>query len=77
MSCGGSLRKGQVDFHVVDAGAGGAEGGPDARDHGLGAAGIASPGLVAVVRGVVVQEQAGAQRGQPAGHRVSDAQRGG
>ena len=37
------------------------------------AAGIGAPGLIAIVRGELVQEQARAQRGQPAGDRVADA----
>ena len=70
---GRSLRKGQVEFQVVHAGVDGGQGAPDAGDHGLDAAGILAPGLVTVVRRVVVQEQAGAQRGQPAGYRVADS----
>ena len=44
-----------------------------AADHGLEPAGIGAPGLVAIVRGVVVKDQAGALRGQPAGDGVPDA----
>ena len=41
--------------------------------HGLRSAGTLSPGLVTVMWCVLLQEQAGAQRGQPAGYRVADA----
>ena len=44
-----------------------------AADHGLDPAGVGAPGLVAIVRRVVVNAQAGAQSGQPAGDGVPDA----
>jgi hypothetical protein len=44
-----------------------------AAGHGLLAAGVGAPRLVAIVRGVVVKDQAGALRRQPAGDGVPDA----
>ena len=44
-----------------------------AAGHSLLTAGIGTPGLAAIVRGVVVKDQAGALRGQPAGDGVPDA----
>ena len=44
-----------------------------AADHGLEPAGIRPPGLVPIVRGVMMNDQAGAQSGQPAGDGVPDA----
>ena len=57
----------------MDRGVGVGQGFGDPLGHGLRAAGVGSPGLVVVVGGVVVQEQAGAQGGQATGDRVADA----
>ena len=58
---------------MPDAGTLTGQGFGHAPEHGLSSAGVGAPWLVTVMRGVVVQEQAGAQRGQPAGDGVSDA----
>jgi hypothetical protein len=70
---GGRVGKGQVEFGVVNTGAGVGQRAARAADHRLEAAGILAPRLVTVVRSVVVQEQGGPQRGQPPGHGVADA----
>jgi hypothetical protein len=49
------------------------QGGGHAGDYGVGAAGFGAPGLVPIMRGVVVKYQAGALRGEPAGDGVADA----
>jgi hypothetical protein len=63
---------GEVELVVVeDRGAG--QRVSDAVDDRARASRIGSPGLGLVVRGVAVHEQAGAQRGKPAGNGVSDS----
>jgi hypothetical protein len=64
---------GEVRLDVPHAGHLVGPSGGDADDHRLGTAGVGTPGLIAIVRGELVQEQARAQRGQPAGDGVSDA----
>ncbi len=63
---------GQVEFGVADARAVGQRLGHPG-DHRPRPARVSAPRLAAVMRGVMVQEQAGAQGGQPAGHGVPDA----
>jgi len=63
---------GQVQLDVVNACAAG-QGFGHAGDHSLRPTGVGAPRLVLVVPGAVVQEQAGAQRGQPASDRIPNA----
>jgi hypothetical protein len=69
----GRGRVGEVQSQVVDRGIRVGQGFGDSLDDGLRAAGVGSPGLGVVVRGVVVQEDAGTQGGQATGDRVADA----
>ena len=69
------VRGGQVQFQVPHAGLVVGASGGDAGQHRLGPAGIGAPGLIVIMLGELVQEQARAQRGQPAGDGVSDASR--
>jgi hypothetical protein len=66
------VRLGEVELVVMeDSGVGQRVG--DAVDDRARASPVGSPRPVMVVRGVVVQEQAGAQRGEPPGDGVTDS----
>jgi hypothetical protein len=67
MSRDGASGSDQVRLLVPDRRVRVGQGGGHAGDHGLGAARIGAPGLVAVMPDVVMKVQAGALRGQPAG----------
>lgn len=62
----GCVGVGEVHAGVVDASVAAGKGLGDAVGDRVDPAGVGSPGLVPVVRGVVVQEQAGAEGGQAA-----------
>ena len=69
----GSARLGEIQFCVVNASAGDGQGASHAFEHWTDATRFSTPGLVAVVRFVMVQEQAGTKGGQPACDGVTDA----